>query len=910
MAPFKFGKKQKNRKDLLASSSNTTPNSNNSGASSSFQQEMWSPGSNQTPTKQNYPKPAANSGVLAAQQQRVMVNPVEQRSTSTQSNLQQQVFTPWNRIRLKQSPFPRYRHVASAYATEQGELFVIGGLHDQSVYGDTWIIKSLENATSFDSFTVPIADATPPPRVGHASTLCGNAFVIFGGDTHKVNEAGLMDDDIYLFNINSHKWTIPSPQGPRPLGRYGHKISIVAANQMKTKLYVFGGQFDDTYFNDLAVFDLSSFRRPDSHWEFIKPATFIPPPLTNHTMISFDHKLWVFGGDTPQGLTNELFIFDPAVNDWSVAQTTGTIPPPLQEHATVIYRDLMCVFGGKDSQDNYSNAVYFLNLKSLKWFKLPTFNNMIPRARSGHSLTLLPNSKILVMGGDKFDYAFANSTDLRTSDTDMGAGTIVYTLDLTKLNELCPGIFQTNGIDSLDNFSTPQPRSAARFEDMKNNKQASILSPDVPDTTIITPAGRKRSESGLLSATAPKPKSPIPLQDVNVDPPRVLSLHSQASSDPPSDTDPDVGTVGVFQYGTSPTKGEVNMLAVGDHVRSSSDYENNSPSIEPAIAALADPSPKPSTLSDVPQFDKSIETLANDKKSLDTLSEPARIISERNENNILKELLAELKQLKEDTVSSAAGANKRITELESENIELRKFNELTEFNNIIKHQSEVIANLQAQIDNKEKYADLESKYIALSEKNDALSRELETKEQFINENIGKCSESLDILIDGLKQKQLDRGATLSKHQDTMRGMDQKLNEAMLHNKELTTARDQLLEECSKLKDDYSTKHEELTKMEKEYRSVIDSVHNSGNALEKMQNEIIKLRQENSKLKSDLENNNSQDFDDSSGSLNDAHYQLKINDLRAELFITKQERDSLKDDVVTLKKKLIHSESTL
>lgn len=202
-----------------------------------------------------------------------MLNPVQQRSTSTQSTLQQHVYSPWSRIRLAQSPFPRYRHVASSYATDEGEVFVIGGLHDQSVYGDTWIIKSLDNGTRFKSVTVPITEATPPPRVGHASTLCGNAFVIFGGDTHKVNESGLMDDDIYLFNINSHKWTIPQPQGPRPLGRYGHKVSIIATSQMKTKLYVFGGQFDDNYFNDLAVFDLSSFRRPDSHWEFINPVS-------------------------------------------------------------------------------------------------------------------------------------------------------------------------------------------------------------------------------------------------------------------------------------------------------------------------------------------------------------------------------------------------------------------------------------------------------------------------------------------------------------------------------------------------------------------------------------------------------------------------------------------------------------
>lgn len=169
-------------------------------------------------------------------------SPAQQRNASgasTSLGQQQKEFTPWNRIKLQNSPFPRYRHVASANCSEDNRLYVIGGLHDQSVYGDTWVISTNEQGTQFQSKTVDISETTPPPRVGHAATLCGNAFVLFGGDTHKVNNEGLMDDDLYLFNINSYKWTIPHPIGPRPLGRYGHKISIVAANQMKTKLYLF-----------------------------------------------------------------------------------------------------------------------------------------------------------------------------------------------------------------------------------------------------------------------------------------------------------------------------------------------------------------------------------------------------------------------------------------------------------------------------------------------------------------------------------------------------------------------------------------------------------------------------------------------------------------------------------------------
>ena len=372
-------------------------------------------------------------------------NSITQNTFSTVPPTTQQPVV-WNRIKLKNSPFPRYRHASSAYATDDDKVFVIGGLHDQAVYGDIWIIKSLENGTRFESSTVDISESTPPPRVGHAATLCGNAFIVFGGDTHKVNKDGLMDDDLYLFNINSYKWTIPNPVGPRPLGRYGHKISIIAPTPMKSKLYLFGGQLDDTYFNNLAMFDLSSFRRPDSHWEFLKPKTFVPPPLTNHTMVSYDNKLWVFGGDTLQGLVNKVFMYDPELNDWCIIDTCGAdeddnnIPPPMQEHAAVMYGHLMCIVGGKDELDNYLNTVYFLNLNTFTWYRLPILTAGIPKGRSGHSVTLLKNNKLLIMGGDKFDYARPEEFDLHTSETDMGNGTILYTLDLSKLKELCPGI--------------------------------------------------------------------------------------------------------------------------------------------------------------------------------------------------------------------------------------------------------------------------------------------------------------------------------------------------------------------------------------------------------------------------------------------------------------------------------------
>lgn len=519
MAPFNFKKKKdKDRKHSNSESptSTSTPSKNvntTAGFHNYFQQQRQHQTAQQRP--QSEPRPQQQFRVYptppASQQRNVS-------GASTALSQPQREYTPWNRVKLQDSPFPRYRHVASSYVSDDNRVYVIGGLHDESVYGDTWIINVDESGTQFTSKTVDISESTPPPRVGHAATLCGNAFVIFGGDTHKVNSEGLMDDDLYLFNINSYKWTIPHPVGPRPLGRYGHKISIIATNQMKTKLYLFGGQFDDTFFNDLAVYDLSSFRRSDSHWEFLKPKTFVPPPLANHTMVSYDHKLWVFGGDTMQGLINKVFVYNITSNDWSLVETTGAKPPPLQEHAALIYKDLMCVIGGKNEQDIYSNSVYFLNLRSCKWFKFPVFKAGIPQSRSGHSITLLKNDKILIMGGDKFDYARQGEHDLSTSDTDMGRGTILYTLDLSRLAELCPGVFD---VSEPFNPTTP-PINDTTFSAVKNSQpQPNILTPyknvssQTPQLNTVTAHNNSANQTPQPNTLTPYSNGAIQTPQVN-----------------------------------------------------------------------------------------------------------------------------------------------------------------------------------------------------------------------------------------------------------------------------------------------------------------------------------------------------------------------------------------------------------
>lgn len=75
---------------------------------------------------------------------------------------------------------------------------MMGGLvNSQMVKGDLWMVE-VGNG-SMNCFPVNTTSEGPGPRVGHASLLVGNAFIVFGGDT-KLEDGDLLDDTLYLLN--------------------------------------------------------------------------------------------------------------------------------------------------------------------------------------------------------------------------------------------------------------------------------------------------------------------------------------------------------------------------------------------------------------------------------------------------------------------------------------------------------------------------------------------------------------------------------------------------------------------------------------------------------------------------------------------------------------------------------------
>ncbi|KAI1335334.1 hypothetical protein F5Y15DRAFT_428353 [Xylariaceae sp. FL0016] len=332
---------------------------------------------------------------------------------------------PWSQRRFTftsntPGPFPRYGAAVNSISSKEGDIYVMGGLINSStVKGDLWMIEAGGNMSCY-----PLATTSegPGPRVGHAALLVGNAFIVYGGDT-KIDEADTLDETLYLLNTSTRQWSRALPAGPRPSGRYGHSLNIIGS-----KIYIFGGQVEGYFMNDLAAFDLNMLQAPNNRWEILTentdasklPKGKVPPARTNHSMITYNDKMYLFGGTNGYQWFNDVWCFDPTTNKWTLFDCIGYIPVPREGHAAALVEDVMYIFGGRTEEGSDLGDLAAFRISSRRWY---TFQNMgpSPSPRSGHSMTAVGKS-VVVVGGEP------SSATNPVNDL-----SLVYVLDTTKI---------------------------------------------------------------------------------------------------------------------------------------------------------------------------------------------------------------------------------------------------------------------------------------------------------------------------------------------------------------------------------------------------------------------------------------------------------------------------------------------
>ena len=245
----------------------------------------------------------------------------------------------------------------------------------------------------------------PDALVGHTATLHDGALIVVGG--HKATGPLAA---VFTLNLSTMKWRCEENSKDNdmfPSGRNPNISRFHSAAIYKSHCFIFGGVKESgVRSNDLDVLNLQTMKwaSTEDHLDQLNA----PSPVSHHSAVLFNHKMYLFGGKTnPFGdPTNGLFAFDLAIHQFSddlMPQCGGAHPAPRAGHASTLFGSTMFVSSGSTGHSLFAEDLWSLNLGTMTW-QMIECSSKIP-GRQFHSMTVVgqgSEKSLLLYGGGGF----------------------------------------------------------------------------------------------------------------------------------------------------------------------------------------------------------------------------------------------------------------------------------------------------------------------------------------------------------------------------------------------------------------------------------------------------------------------------------------------------------------------------
>lgn len=261
------------------------------------------------------------------------------------------------------------------------------------------------------------------------------------------------------------------------------------------------------FFNDLIAFDLNDLQKPTNTWQVLHsrethPQDAIPPERTNHTVVNYNEKLFLFGGTNGTKWFNDVWSYDPD-SGWTEIDCVGFIPTPREGHASALVNDVMYVFGGRTDEGADLGDLSAFRISTRRWY---SFQNMgpAPSPRSGHSMTAF-GKQIIVLGGEP-SMAPRNAEELSMS----------YVLDTSKIrypNDSQPGARNPEAAGRKTSLEKQGPMSGRTSREAQNpgpsresiTSGANVGRPQEPGSNPNLGPGSRLPRASIAQAPAGPP---------------------------------------------------------------------------------------------------------------------------------------------------------------------------------------------------------------------------------------------------------------------------------------------------------------------------------------------------------------------------------------------------------------------
>lgn len=226
------------------------------------------------------------------------------------------------------------------------------------------------------------------------------------------------DKDVVLEGLGSvdvyDQWIAPSVSGRRPKARYEHAAAV-----LQDKLYIFGGNHNGRYLNDIHVLDLKSLTwskveakmAPDSSEALLSPCA-------GHSLVRWGNKLLAVAGHTKDPSdTVTVECFDTETSTWSVLKSYGKAPIARGGQTVTLVGSNLVMFGGEDSKRSLLNDLNILDLETMTWDAIEAVGTP-PSPRSDHTAAVHADKYLLIFGGGSHSSCFndLHVLDLQTME--------------------------------------------------------------------------------------------------------------------------------------------------------------------------------------------------------------------------------------------------------------------------------------------------------------------------------------------------------------------------------------------------------------------------------------------------------------------------------------------------------------
>jgi Galactose oxidase, central domain len=238
----------------------------------------------------------------------------------------------WRQIESDGAPAPRFAHNATYDAAGKRLVIAMGQGNDGAFFNDVWTFAD-GRWTQLDAASAE----RPEIRYGSGGVhdQAGNRILI----SHGFTDRGRFDDS-WSFDLTAGVWTRIATTGVVPIKR-----CLTRCLWQDGSMLMFGGQTDATPF----LGDFWSLDVAGGAWAELAAAS-LPGPrnLYGASLDDAGERWYIVGGNTPDGPTDETWVYETSSASWAPLRGVGASPPARYSSDAAHAGGKLYVFGGHD----------------------------------------------------------------------------------------------------------------------------------------------------------------------------------------------------------------------------------------------------------------------------------------------------------------------------------------------------------------------------------------------------------------------------------------------------------------------------------------------------------------------------------------------------------------------------------